>query len=215
MQVIIKGRHLEVTPRLQELIERKVQRFSRFVDKETRVEVTVIEEQTRSARDRFSVQLMVLDSSHPVHSEARAVNVSTALDIVLDKVSSQISRQKDRQTSKVRLNKHNTPPLKIMSLSRSGSMTTLEEEEEKAEEEEFPEVEESAQLSEASNEEVWSQITEIRRVPSKPMNDKEAIAQMELLGASFYPFFNEASGTVNVMYRLDNGGYGILVPALS
>jgi hypothetical protein len=26
--------------------------------------------------------------------------------------------------------------------------------------------------------------------------------------------FNEASNTVNVMYRLDKGGYGLLVPEL-
>lgn len=215
MQVIIKGRHLEVTPRLQGVIEHKLQRFSRFVDEDIRVEVTLIEEQTRSARDRFSVQLMIHDSTHPVHSEARGVNVNSALDVVVDKVITQISRQKDRQTTKVRSTKHNAPPLKIMSLTREGSIATLDEENER-EAEEARAVDEAVQrLPEDSNEEVWSQITEIRRVPSKPMNDKEAIAQMELEGGSFYPFFNEATGTVNVMYRLDDGGYGILVPALS
>lgn len=215
MQVIIKGRQLEVTPRLQGVIERKVQRFSRFVDDEVRVEVTVIEEKTRSAQDRFSVQLMIHDTTHPVHSEARAVNVNTALDLVVDKVITQISRQKDRQTRRVRSTKHNAPPLKIMSLSRSGNIAVLEEEDEREEEERLATDEAVSQLPEDSNEEVWSQISEIRRVPSKPMNDKEAIAQMELDGSTFLPFFNEATGTVNVMYRLDNGSYGILVPALS
>jgi putative sigma-54 modulation protein len=37
---------------------------------------------------------------------------------------------------------------------------------------------------------------------------------MEELGAAFYPFFNAESNSVNVMYRLESGGYGLLVPAL-
>jgi len=36
---------------------------------------------------------------------------------------------------------------------------------------------------------------------------------MEQEGNAFYPFFNAETNSVNVMYRLDNGGYGLLVPA--
>jgi len=46
------------------------------------------------------------------------------------------------------------------------------------------------------------------------MNHEEVIAQMEALGLSFLPFYNEATGSVNVMYRLDKGGYGLLLPTL-
>ena len=51
-------------------------------------------------------------------------------------------------------------------------------------------------------------------MPTKPMDDQEVIAQMETLGLTFFPFFNEATNSVNVMYRLDKGGYGLLVPEL-
>jgi putative sigma-54 modulation protein len=57
-------------------------------------------------------------------------------------------------------------------------------------------------------------VLEIRRVPTKPMDDQEVIAQMEELGVSFLPFFNEATNSVNVMYKLGQGGYGLLVPEL-
>ena len=84
MQIIIKGKQMEITPRLRQIIERKVQRLSRLVDGETRVEVTVAEEQTRSARDRYSVQLAISHGSHPIHSEVSGVNASMALDLVLE-----------------------------------------------------------------------------------------------------------------------------------
>jgi len=46
------------------------------------------------------------------------------------------------------------------------------------------------------------------------MGDQEVIAQMEALGLTFFPFYNEATDSVNVMYRLSKGGYGLLVPEL-
>ncbi|MEO8956035.1 MAG: ribosome hibernation-promoting factor, HPF/YfiA family [Ktedonobacteraceae bacterium] len=212
MQIIIKGKQMEVTPRLRQYIERKVQRLARLVDAEARVEVTVAEEQTRSARDRYTVQLALASAARPVRSEVCAVNANKALDLVLDKIVAQLGRQKDRQTSTLR--KH-TPPIKILSLSRNGALSQLEDE---TEEDEFQADEVDDQSTSAiagvHNEEIWSRVVEIRRVPTKPMGDQEVIAQMETLGLTFLPFFNEATDKVNVMYRLGKGGYGLLVPEL-
>src|SRR5712692_2239372 len=209
MQIIINGKHMEVTPRLRQHIERKVQRLARFVDAEARVEVTVAEEQTRSTRDRFSVQLALASAAHPIRSEVRAVNANMALDLVLDKVITQLGRQKDRHTSTMR---RRTSPMKILSLSRSGSLSPWEEAEETPDHEGHKDG--ASSLDKARNEEIWSKVVGIRSVPTKPMDDQEVIAQMELLGLSFLPFYNEATDKVNVMYRLSKGGYGLLIPEL-
>jgi len=214
MQIIITSRQMEITPRLRQYIERKVQRLSRLVNQDTRIEVIVSEEQTRSARDRFSVQIALSGTSHPIRSEVRALNAITAIDLVLDKITSQVGRQKDRQKTTLR---KRTPAMKILTLSRSGELSLLEDDQEPQQsndqdldglDEQFP------AITEDRNEEIWSRVMEIRRIQTKPMNDQEAIAQMEALGISFYPFFNEATSSINVMYRLDTGGYGLLVPDL-
>jgi len=203
MQIIIKSKQMEVQPRLRQHIERKVQKLSRLVDANARIEVTVSEEQTRSAQDRYTVQLALSNNSRPIHSEASAANANIALDLLLDKVTAQLGRHKDRQTSKRR---HRTATVKVLSLSRSGSLTSIEEES----------VEKSEQvntITEERNEEIWSRIMEIRRIETRSMSDQEVIAAMEARDESFFPFFNEETGSVNVMYRLDGGGYGLLVPA--
>ena len=205
MQIIIKGKQTEVQPRLREHIERKVQKLSRLVGSNARIEVTVSEEKTRSSHDRYTVQLAISNNSHAIHSEVSATNANMALDLVLDKATAQLGRYKDRQTSSRR---HRTPPVKVLSLSRSGSLSSIEEE--GVEEEELV----ATPITEERNEEIWSKILEIRRIQTKPMSDQEVIAEMEKNDLSFYPFFNEEMGSVNVMYRLDKGGYGLLVPAL-
>lgn len=212
MQIIIKGKQMEVPSQLRQHIERKVQRLSRLVNEHARVEVTVTEEQTRSAKDRYTVQIALSNSSHPIRSEVSAINANAALDRVLDKVTAQLGRQKDRLTRR----KHHITSLKTLALSRTGSLTPLEEVEEEARPAQRPTAPEPAApaISEERNEEIWSKVMEIRHVPTRPMNDQEAIAEMEARGLPFYPFFNEETSSINVIYRLDTGGYGLLVPAL-
>ena len=204
MQIIIKGKQMDVPPRLRQHIERKVQRLSRLINADARIEVTVAEEQTRSARDRFSVQIALSNSAHPISSEVSALNATIALDLVLDKVTTQLGRQKDRQ----RARRHHAPPMRVLALSRSGDLTSLQEDQ-------LPEEEQAAEpLDEERNEEIWSKVMEIRHIATKAMNDREVIAQMEAHKLDFYPFFNEETASVNVIYRLEKGGYGLLVPAL-
>ena len=52
----------------------------------------------------------------------------------------------------------------------------------------------------------------IRRkvVETKPMNEEEAILQMNLLGHDFFVFTNEATNEFNILYRRKDGNYGII-----
>lgn len=204
MQITIKSKQMDVSPRMRAHIEQKLQRLGRLVGDEARMDVTVVDEKTRSAKDRYAVHLELTNVRHlnPIRATASNVNVKTALDLVLDKVTAQLGRQKGRHVTAHRLP---VSPVQVLSLSRSGSLSGTEEEP-------F----ENVELNRAENEEIWSQIMEIRRVETRPMSDQEVISQMEREGLSFYPFINSETRSVNVMYRLTNGdGYGLLVPATS
>lgn len=48
------------------------------------------------------------------------------------------------------------------------------------------------------------------RIP--PMTEEEAIEQMELLGHNFFLFAERATGKINVLYRRNDGNYGLIVP---
>ena len=53
-------------------------------------------------------------------------------------------------------------------------------------------------------------IVRTKRFSVKPMSTEEAILQMNLLDHSFYVFRNVADDTISVVYRRNNGGYGII-----
>ncbi|MBE6637190.1 MAG: ribosome-associated translation inhibitor RaiA [Ruminococcaceae bacterium] len=46
----------------------------------------------------------------------------------------------------------------------------------------------------------------------KPMTPEEAILQMNLIGHAFYMFENSETGSAAVVYKRQNGGYGLLLP---
>ncbi|MFR9207891.1 MAG: sigma 54 modulation/S30EA ribosomal C-terminal domain-containing protein [Lachnospiraceae bacterium] len=48
--------------------------------------------------------------------------------------------------------------------------------------------------------------------PAKPMDIEEAEMQMELLGHSFFVFFNSDTDEVNVLYKRKDGNLGLIEP---
>ena len=54
------------------------------------------------------------------------------------------------------------------------------------------------------------EIVRTKRFAVKTMTTEEAILQMNLLGHAFYVFRSVDSGTVCVVYRRNNGGYGLI-----
>ncbi|MGP1570414.1 MAG: ribosome hibernation-promoting factor, HPF/YfiA family [Eubacteriales bacterium] len=54
------------------------------------------------------------------------------------------------------------------------------------------------------------QIARRKDVELAPMNEDEAIMQMELLGHSFFIFLNMENDAISVVYKRKNGDYGII-----
>lgn len=59
-------------------------------------------------------------------------------------------------------------------------------------------------------EEELEEVVRRKKVFLKPMDEEEAIAQMELLGHSFFVFKNSETNEVNVLYKRYDGNYGII-----
>lgn len=62
------------------------------------------------------------------------------------------------------------------------------------------------------NEEMTREIVKTKKFNVEVMTPIEATMQMDLLGHSFFIFKNDQSGGINVVYRREEGGYGLLEP---
>ena len=61
-------------------------------------------------------------------------------------------------------------------------------------------------------EEASFDVVRTKRFSVKPMDVDDAITQMELLGHNFFLFMNAETNTMSVLYRRNDGDYGLLIP---
>ena len=61
-------------------------------------------------------------------------------------------------------------------------------------------------------EESAPQLVRVKRFLVKPMDVEDAIAQMEMLGHNFFLFLNIDTESACVVYKRQDGGYGLLEP---
>ena len=51
-----------------------------------------------------------------------------------------------------------------------------------------------------------------KQFSTKPMSLEEAITRMDMVGHSFFVFNNDETGEINVVYRRNDGHYGLMEP---
>ena len=73
---------------------------------------------------------------------------------------------------------------------------------------------EASEVAEATPayEEANFDVVRVKRFSVKPMDVEDAITQMELLGHNFFLFMNSETDTLSVLYRRNDGAYGLLLP---
>ena len=57
-------------------------------------------------------------------------------------------------------------------------------------------------------------VVRVKRFRVNPMEEEEAIEQMELLGHDFFIFLNKDTSELNVAYQREDGNFGILRPQI-
>lgn len=73
---------------------------------------------------------------------------------------------------------------------------------------------ETAEAMKDAVEDEEGEIVRVKRFALTPMDEEDAIGQMELLGHDFFIFFNLGTEGINVLYRRHDGNYGLLQPEL-
>lgn len=187
MDISITSHNVELTQRLRDHVERKTAKLDRYMPNLAEVRVELTTQNTRSAVQRQVAQITIRDDRGTIlRAEERNSDMFASVDAVVDKLYRQIKRYRGKRIK-----------------SRRGANSTVEE---LALGEPLPlEFEEELAGEEPA-------IVRRKRFPLRPMATEEAIEQMELLGHSFFVFFDVDEEMVNVVYKRHDGNYGLLQP---
>ena len=188
LEVEIYGRNMDVTDRIHDYVTKKVSKLDRYLPgiDEARVDVAYVKS-ARSAADRQVAQITVRGKGFILRSEERADDIFAALDTALEKMQRRIERYKGKRYR-----------------GRGDGKSVAEV---------VREIE--SEIVEEEGEENVPVIARRKRFMMVPMDEYEAIEQMDLLGhENFFIFFNINSNAVNVLYKRRDGTYGLLEPEL-
>lgn len=120
MDIQITGKHVEVSPTVQEYIERKLNKLGNHLSALDEFKVELGREQTRSPNDRFVVQVTVNCAGTLLRGESRAINLLSAVDEVTRVMDRQVERFKGRlfQRGKGVSLRHLAPPAEAPRIAR-------------------------------------------------------------------------------------------------
>jgi len=186
MQIVVKGKNMEVNERLRDFVEGKISKLSRVLPSIAEAEVEFSKEKTKSAASRFIAQVTLKANGQLIRAEQSAGDTYSALDVVLDKLDRQITRYRTKRT----FTKGSAEARGSAKEMAHVDLTVDEEDEEDSK----------------------GRLVRTKRFPLKPMDVEEALEQMELLGHNFYVFFNSESNAVSVVYKRNDGDFGLIEP---
>ena len=189
VDIVVRGRGLEVSDRFRARVEEKLGKVERLDHKVQRVDVEVSKEANPRLADRaFRVELTIRSRGPVVRAEAAAEEKYAALDVACGKLESRLRRLADR-----RHDHHAAPPLvPVLDLAAA----------------EAPEAEEEDQWAAPD---LTPPMVREKVHDAKPMTLDDALEAMELVGHDFYLFVDSDSANPAVVYRRNRGyDYGVI-----
>lgn len=183
VKVVVNTKNMDLNDKLRDYVEKKVGKLDRYLDilEEAKVDLTFAQT-ARSAHDRQVAQITIRGKGVVLRAEDRTEDIYASVDQVLDKLTRQIERYKGRRWR-----------------GRGDGRTAAE----------------AAGASLVGEEPVMVEdapdIVRRKRHQLIPMDEVEAIEQMELLGhEDFFIFLNGNTNQVNVLYRRNDDSLGLI-----
>lgn len=172
MNVTINSKNVNPGDKLTAAIENKMAKLDKYFSQDATAVVMLTEEKTGLAK----LEATIHAGSLTFRAEEKNQDLFYCLDKVIDKLSSQMSRLKDKLVKRHK-------DVKEVYIS------------------EIPDA-----VSEAED----LGLVRTKELDLVALSVDDAILQMEMLGHTFFVFGDEVTGKACVLYKRENGGYGLL-----
>lgn len=212
MDIVVKGRNVEVPEHYRVHVEDKLSRLERYDRKAIRFDVELFHEPNRrQLKNCQRVEITGKGKGPAVRAEACAGDFYAALDAAVSKLENRLRRLHDRR----RVHHGRRTPASVaeatanieMNGSRNGhTATAVLEAPVVTGTVDFPE----QRWEDGLAEHLPGRIAREKEHPAKPMTVDQALYEMELVGHDFYLFADADSGQPSVVYRRKGFDYGVI-----
>jgi len=191
MKILIHGKNLELTGALKEYTEAKIEKATHHykdIVKEADIHLSI----EKNPRVSFqTAEVTIFANGTVIRAEEKTENLYSSIDLVSNKLSRKLRKYKERSNKTIH-NKQfkNKDSLPIESMESSFLDKTL-----------FKEGREAI-LPEPYIKNKYFEMV--------PISIEEARKQLDLIDHDFYVFRNKKNNELQVIYRRNHGGYGLI-----
>ncbi|EJL46871.1 ribosomal subunit interface protein [Brevibacillus agri] len=183
MKFNIRGENIQVTAALKEYVEKKVGRLEKYFETTPAdVQVTM-----HVHRGEGTIEVTIPLAGVIIRAEETHEDMYAAIDLVAEKLERQVRKHKTKLMRKLRVD----------SAAKVGQRDSQPV---------------AVMIPDVDEEDVDIDIVRTKRFDLKPMDAQEAVMQMDMLGHSFFVFQNSDTNDVSVVYRRNDGRYGLIEP---
>jgi ribosomal subunit interface protein len=199
MEVVVTGRHCELSDRFRSHVEEKLARLEKHDHRIIRVNVEVeCERNPRQADRAVRLQLTAMSKGPVIRAEACAADKMAALDLAMDKMAAQMRRASDRR--RVHHGRHT--PVSVGQALAGGSVDDGEDRDDV--------VTHDRQVGPIHVTGDGPLVVREKTHPATLMTLDQALYEMELVGHDFYLFVDKESERPAVVYRRRGYDYGVI-----
>lgn len=185
MTIIITGRKMTITEPLREYAEEKIGNSMKVMDIDPmEAEVVLHAEKNPSNPRRAVCEVTLRAKGHVIRVQESEEDMYAAIDVAAAKVLRQLRKFKTRV------------------IDRRGKGADIVEAAPVA-----GELDLDALMTELSAEE---EVVRVKEMEFEALTEEEALIKMDLLGHDFFAYTDRDTNLVNILYRRNNGGYGLL-----
>lgn len=208
MEIVITGRHTQVSQKFRDVVESKMNRVTAIAPDAQRAQIVVTHEgNPRQADTAKRVEITVVAGRTVVRAEASSSDEYSALDMALDKLTLRLRRTRDRRKDH-RRGYVNPVPVDLGPIEAAPAEEPKDEEPNNS-----PQAAVASDLGPGESVEVQVGDTPIvirRKLHiAEPMSIDEALYEMELIGHDFFLFVNKDTGRPSVVYHRHGWSYGV------
>jgi len=193
MDVTMQCRNAEVPEALRAIAREKVTRIGRHLDGWDHAEIHFSEERNPRITDKEVCEVTLRGHGHVVRAKAAAPDTLGSIDRVVEKLDRQVSRLKSRLVGRSHPRHPSRPDTNGHGSANGNGPAGL-----------LDEVDDDDDVGDGPR------FVKTKHFSSKPMTPEEATLQMDLVGHDFYFFTNADSGLATVVYRRDDGHFGLI-----
>ena len=191
MDIVVRGRHAELSDRFREHVAHKLSKVERYDGKCQRVDVEVsAEANPRLADQAVRVEITCRGKGPTVRGEAAAPEKYAALDVAFSRLEERLRRASERRIDRAR---------KVKGAPRTEPGTLVESPSAPSAGDDLREADGEGQM-----------VVREKTHEAAPMSLDQALYAMELVGHDFYLFCDEATGQPSVVYRRKGYDYGVI-----